>query len=405
MSVEQLAENTTQELRSINHLIYLKPSNGSLIDKRTMKSYNFSNSSYEMGRTAQCIINSGGDYLWGPSSYLLVKFTKGSSKIGKGNILNIIQSLRLTHRSGEVLEYIQDYNVLGRIMTKYMVSNNDATKIDSLLSVPDAAGDFTCCIPLWMLLGIFGNDSQYIPGGFLAGGKLELILESNVIAFSEASAGGISKVDFNIVLDSSQVYDDIQKQIMEQMADVGNDGIQFTYSTYFSTYMVENSGNVNFDIQQSAAITESAFSCIRVQTEIAEAKESFDLVAAVTRYQYRLGSQYFPQAPVTASATNVTEPYLNTLIAFEAAPHQYMGCPANSAGSNVTTAEYIAGNAVYATTLEKSAAGLTKTGEPTNNSRILNLELEKEAASHRVNVFLKYIRVANIMGSNLVVDR
>ena len=181
--------------------------------------------------------------------------------------------------------------------------------------------------------------------------------------------------------------------------------IKFTFSTLFSTHTTESSTAVNFDIQQSAAMTECAFACIRETADLQEQKDSFDFLPVVTRHQFRLGSQYFPQKPITSTATDQTEAYLNTLVAFESAPHQFMGVPANNSGCNITTAEFIAGNAVYATTLEKSATGLAKTGEPTNNSRILNLELTKTAQPHRVDVFLKYMRLANIMGSNLVIDR
>jgi hypothetical protein len=403
-----LQQNTIQELREINHLMYLRPSNGSLIDKRTYKSYNFSNGTYSMGRTAQCIINSGGDFIWGPSSYLKVKFTKGAGTIGLGNILNIIRNVRLTHRSGEVLEYVQDYNVLARILTKYVVSNDDKTKVDSLLEVPDAAGNYVCCIPLWMLMGVFNVDQSFVPGGFLAGAKLELDLASNNIAFAGDSANGVTadSLEFNLVLDSAQVYDDVQKQLLEEQADVAGSGIQFTYSTYFSSFTTEASGNVNFDIQQSASITELVAAGVRTTASQIADSESFSFAPVVTRYQFRLGSQYFPQQPIRdLTDTQQVESYMNSLVAFEASPHQYMGSPANNSGCNVTTAQFIAGNSVYATTLEKSASGLSLSGEPTNNTRILNLEMTKEAASHRVDVFLKYVRVANVMGSNLVIDR
>jgi hypothetical protein len=403
-----LQQNTIQELREINHLMYLRPSNGSLIDKRTYKSYNFTNGTYSMGRTAQCIINSGGDFVWGPSSYLKVKFAKGAGTIGLGNILNIFKNVRLTHRSGEVLEYIQDYNVLGRILSKYVVSNDDKTKIDSLLSVPAAAATYVCCVPLWMLMGVFNVDQSFIPGGFLAGAKLEIDLESNDVAFATDSANGVTadSLEFNLVLDSAQVYDDVQKQILEEQADVAGSGIQFNYSTYFSSHTTESSANVNFDIQQSASITELVCAGIREADKIKANEESFSFKPQGEQYQFRLGSQYFPQQPVRdLTETEQTESYMNTLVAFESAPHQYMGVPANNSGSSVTTATFIAGDAIYATTLEKSASGLALSGEPTNNSRILNLELTKTAVSDRVDVFLKYVRTANIMGSNLVVDR
>jgi hypothetical protein len=349
----------------------------------------------------QCIINSGGDFIWGPSSYLRVELDRATEDLGS-SVLNCFKSIRLTHRSGEVLEYIQDYNVLGNIMRTYMVSTEDEVKVESLIDIGEAVNDTVCCVPLWMLLGVFSSQEAFIPGGFLAGAKLEIELESNDLALISAT---YSNVRPTIVLDSAQVYDSVQKQLLEEQADVAGSGLQFTYSTYFSTANNFNGANVNFDVQQSASITECVFATIREVDDLVGAKDSFKFVPASTRYQFRLGSQYFPQQPINSTATQQKEPYMQTLVTFESAPHQYMGSPANAGGVNADHAEFKLNKAVYSTTLEKSASGLSLTGEPTNNSRILNLEMTKADVNHRINIFLKYLRVANVMGSNLVVDR
>jgi hypothetical protein len=102
-----------------------------------------------------------------------------------------------------------------------------------------------------------------------------------------------------------------------------------------------------------------------------------------------------------------TESYQQSLVAFEGSPHQHAGCHGAS-GVNATFANFSENkDAVFAQSLEKSAAGLQLTGEPTNNSRILNLEATKitnDNKGHRINCFLRYLRVANVMGANLVVE-
>lgn len=399
-----LQEGTVQELRELNSLIYLRPSNASLIDKRTYKTYNFSNLEYSPGVNSQCIINAGGDYIWGPSSYIRLEYNKvGAGQLGTGNILNYLKRVHLTHRSGEVIEKIDDYNVLARIILAYMTSLEDYTKLRDMLAVPNAATpNVVNCIPLWLLLGVFKTDSQFIPGGFLAGAKLEIEFETDAIAF--AGSGSIEKIRPTIVLDSAQVYDSVNKQILEQQSDVASSGLQFTYSTWFSSSNDYSSTAFNFDIQQSASITEVACACVRKVSNIAADLDSFDFENELTSYQYRLGSQYMPQKPIANSTTEYIEAYYNTLSAFQALPHQYMGVSANNSGCSVSAGTFD-NNAVYATSLEKSPSGLALTGEPTSNSRILNFSGSKLSDNHRVNVFLQYVRVANIMGSNLVVDR
>jgi hypothetical protein len=95
--------------------------------------------------------------------------------------------------------------------------------------------------------------------------------------------------------------------------------------------------------------------------------------------------------------------------------------------------QWVSGKAMYAFTGEKSACGLELTGEPTNNSRILNFNASLTsllssangglgiaypangivtpsvyydlAGGLKVNIYLQYLRVANLMGDNCVVDR
>lgn len=398
----KLGEESIMELRELNRLVYLRPDNGSLVNQRTMKTYNFTNSSYSPGQTAQAIINSGNDALWGPSCYLRVEFTKDAGQIGTGSILNLFRNVRLTHRSGEVLEYVQDSNVLGQILRSYDVSSEQKAKVESLIDVPDADATYVRCVPLWMLLGVFNDQEQYIPPAFLAGAKLECDLETNDIIF--AAVGVMSNIKLELVLDSAQVYDSVQKQLLDEQADVSKSGLQYSYSTYFSTKNDFKGTAVNFDIQQSASVTEQVCAVLRPVANIAAGSDSFSFSNTATLWQFRLGSQYMPQKPVT-NAPGTNESYQQALIAFEASPHQHASCHGAS-GVNATFTDFKDnGKAIFAQSLEKSAAGLQLTGEPTNNSRILNLEMTKGAVDERVNCFLKYLRVANVMGANLIVDR
>jgi hypothetical protein len=408
---EAAVEGSIQELREVNRMVYLHPDNASLIDKRTLKSYNFSSSSYTAGQTAQCILNSGGDALWGPTSYVRFEFTKDAGTIGKGSVLSFIKNIRLTHRSGEVLEYVQNANVLGRIKLLYGMNRDDSAKVSELLKVEGAAGTYVRMIPLHMLLGVFGNQDQYIPPGMLAGAKIEIDLEENAIAF--AAAGTLTDVKLNVVVDSAQVYDSVQKQLIDEQADVAQSGIQFSYSTWFASSALFSGSSVNFDIQQSASITEKVCATIRTTASLVAGSDSFLYLPSATQEQWRLGSQYFPQQALKLTAAEQSEAYLQALTAWDASPMQYAGATASGRGAAATLAGWVAvalgvpteGEAVYSQTLEKSSVGLQLTGEPTNNSRILNLEMLKPAAAERVDVFLQYLRVANLMGDNLVVDR
>ncbi len=152
-----------------------------------------------------------------------------------------------------------------------------------------------------------------------------------------------------------------------------------------------------------------ACATIRPVASLVITSDSFEFSGSMSSYQWRLGSEYFPQQAVVSLVSadpgvGQTEPYMQALIAWGDAPKQYSS--AMNMGVNVTAADWrTEGAAVYSTSLEKSASGLQLTGEPTNNSRMLNFEAVKTDVVDRCDIFLQYLRVANIMGDNLVVDR
>ena len=425
-------EHDAMALRHANCLVYAKPDDGSLVNKRTLKQYQFTTGAYTLGQTAQCIIQSGGDAVWGPSSYVRIEYTAVDAiNWGVGSIMNIFKNVRLTHRSGEVLEYIQNANLLAQLKTWWHTTMEDRVKLQGMIhqsqlatvatalgefvpapSIDLATGKFVACVPLSYLLGVFDNQSQYIPPNFLSGAKLELELESAVIAYKGAVASQPAGYTFTLMLDSAQIHDDVEKQLIDEQADVAGSGIQFTYSTYFNSYNTFANSGVNFDVQQSASKTQKAIAAIRATASLtggaAQAADSFLTKSTAVSYQWRLGSQYFPQQilKLPDPVSGQQEAYAISQQAWQDFPHQFQGklvggVALGYGGFSIATNQA----ACYATTLEKSASGLQLSGEPTNNSRILNLNMEKDAVSDQIDVYLQYYRVANVMGQNLIVDR
>lgn len=404
----QADEQAVMALRTVNRLTYAPPHYSSLIEKRTTKSYNFNNASYAGGSTAQCIINSGKDALWGPNCYLRVALTKSKveTEFSGNTILAIFKRIRLTHRSGEVLEYIPDVGLLAHIRRLYELSLDERGKLDSLITVKAGANTLNqvLVVPLWLLLGVFNVRTNYIPPGFLAGSKLEIDLADNKEA---VKAAGTYEVSMTINLESSQIWDGAMKQLLDQEASVDTSGLQFNYSTWFASNNAAGT-NVNFDVQHAASITEKVIHAYRTTANFTdEGKDSFEL-NPVSRAQVRLASDYYPQQPLDLSVSQ-SEAYQHALVAFDGAPKQYLGSNSNG-GVSVSLADWSSATdtslgPVYAQTLEMSSVGIAFTGDKTNNSRQLRIEVEKPAAGTRIDVFLQYIRIANVMGDNLVVDR
>lgn len=412
--------------RHMNSLVYARPSSGSLINERTQKLSYPASLSYSLGSTIQFVINSGTESVWGPSSYLKLKIhitgTADNFQIS-GSFFNLISQCRLYHKSGELLSQVFFSDILSNIKLRYMTSSSDYQKLYSLIGgnavigTPSNGGvtgiteaeppavnprDYYFMLPLSVLFGEFDNHSQYIPSQLLAGARMELVLNGSV-ADCGMTGTNLTVTDIRPILslDCSQLYDAVQKQLLEESADVQASGIQFTYSTYFSSQSASQQGAVNIDVLQSASLTERVF--LASTTAEASGLTKYDFLPlnptnGAFSYQFRIGSHYLP---IYAVQDN-TEAFQQTQMAFNGAYNQYRSAPSHS---GVAVSSFGAKNAVYATSLEKSAADVALSGEPTNNSRIVNFSAQGTSQILKTTVFLQYIRVANLMLDSCVVDR
>lgn len=463
-------DEEVEALRAANALTYVRPSNISLIDRRIFKSYNFSSNTYELGSTFQLISNSGGDSIYGPSSYLRLEYTAAAElDFGSGSILNLFKSIRLTHRSGEILEYIDNLNLLANLKRYWFLSRDDREKLDGLLGTKASTavyvapgantnprqyenkpglGTHVAIIPMSMLCGLFGNVGQMMPACLCAGMKLELEL-APILQISTQNTGivgpQITNMKPTLILDSASLFDIVNKELLQEQADVDQSGIQFTYLTYFNTNSITNSNAINIDVQQSASLTSHVIAAIRDNVLMNSAEngaDSFKTIAPLNKAQYRLGSLYLPQQIITvpaganwsATQRNSQEWYGLSLVASESYVKEFhkaaggASCLRYQSFENALTDlsmnswEY--GKPIYAMSLEKSPVGLQMTGEPTNNSRILNFNGQIDVlageqgnfgaivnptnytlTSVRCDVYMAYVRVANCMGDNCIVDR
>jgi len=422
--------------RHLNSLVYARPSSGSLISQRTQKLSYPASLSYTMGNTIQFVINSGHESVWGPSSYLKlsVQHTNAASVTVVGSMFNLFSQARLYHRSGELLEQVLFADVLSNIKLRYATSASDYVKLKYLIGGTDKPGfrdtplgmvasgtaqtteNFN--LPLSILFGVFNNHSQYIPSQLLAGARMELVLNS------DATSSGFVNTTINTIsptlsLDCATLYDAASKQILEESADVSESGIQFTYSTYFSSQFTPTGAALNIDVLQSASITEKVFIVGTPTSNGANKYDFYSLGGDASPFgsyslQARIGSHYLPIYAIQ----NDNESFYQTQIAFNGAYNQYSMAPAQTGvgvdfmtvgGAGVSSAT-ISKNSVYAFSLEKSGAGVALSGEPTNNSRVCNIACSgcsgvQAGQFATATVFLQYVRVANCMVDSCVVDR
>ena len=418
---------TDNEQLELNKLSYEFPVNPSVVNKRTYKEYNFSNASYAPSSTGQCLVNSGADAVWGATSYIKIGVTITGTAAdvvylggrAAGSVFNLVQNVRLTHRSGVVLEDIRNVDKLACMRRRWGQTNDQFSNtfeseggFDNSTGITIPGGGSTTIqyvMPLKHLLGIFSLEDSYLPPGFLAGARLEIDWNSNARALkvnsTDATTYSVSSI--SLVLDSAEIYDSARKSLLEEQMNVDRSGLQLTYPTWFGTdFTTSGTGAINFNINKSASLASQAIVCSQLTAKNTSTQNDSIMfnTEELLGWQFRLGSLYLPtQVPITS----VPEGYLQSVQAWDAASgqnkHQKVGA------TSLTYSQYATTNTSYnqslhAVSMETSSAGLEMTGQPTNNSRQLTYSTTSSVDASTIFVFLKYARVCNIMGDNVVVD-
>lgn len=424
-------------LRDLNGLVYDRPAIAALISRRQVKINNFTAQQFSLGDTAICV-NNVQDCVYGPTSMLKLEIVvnnivevpaKGLFGVN-GSILNIIESVRVTHRSGEQTSYLQQAGVWATIQRFYAVNGAGADQLDGLLNVVETdkvfaavagpVGNLTtiiCMVPLWLFLGEFNNHNQVIPAALIAGMRMEWKFQSRESTVASANVIGIS-IRPSLLLDCVAPYDSVEKSLLMEQADATKSGLQYTYYSPFQTSTTVNTSDINFDIQQASTICQSAHAVLRLASSLNDDTKSKMLFeCALSKVQWRLASIYYPNqqivVPSASVAANSTEPYWTTLTAWNGLPNQ-QDVKLAGQGANVKYSDFssvAAGRAVYSQTLDRSpVSSCPYSGQSTNNSRLLVLigglpSAPAPANALRCDVFAVSLRVINLFADSAVVDR
>jgi hypothetical protein len=434
-----------ESLRNLNALVYDRPTVSALISRRQVKINNFTAQQFELGDTMICV-NNVQDCVYGPTSTLKLDFnlvvttatTTPAAIFGvNGSILNIFESIRVSHRSGEQLSYLQQAGVWATIQRFYAVNPSASAQLEGLLNTGFTSGTvaltvgtypMTVQIPLWLFLGEFANSQQIMPAALIAGLRMEWKLNSLVNSLCSVN-GNITAIRPSLLLDCCAPYDSVEKTLMMEQADASKSGLQYSFYSPFQTNASIGGSAISFDIQQASTICETAHAVFRSSADLnsqSASKMNFQNVLSVV--QWRLASIYYPNQQIIVAPPlnrNALEPYYTTLTAWNGMPNQQMvktaGQGANvpySVGSPDTNGSFTAssgswgngGLAVYSQTLDRSPVSSSPySGQSTNNSRLLVFLATKDASApgavDRCDVFAVSLRVANLFSDSCVLDR
>lgn len=313
-------ERSRMGMIQMNDLVYKLEPDLSVASNRTYKDQFFQSTQYTDTQTAISIWNSGADYIDTRRSFLTFAVTQDfkmpngvDAAVGgfgmNGTILNIIDQITISSRSGDELGRIYDHNQLCSMLMPYMYDENWKNSTGQLLGWGDGAyptghtlGARQFVLPLYCLHPLFAY-GRLLPAMLTSGLRIEIRWARPSKAFVVGDVGGAvggtadtySVVDPIFRLCSVQLSDAIQRTLNEFSA---VNGLELVYCDYERTTGVlgNNADAINTEVRKSASRALKAFARI-VDTGDSLTVDNFASTYGFgwSEYQWQVGSLYFPQ--------------------------------------------------------------------------------------------------------------
>lgn len=403
METEKKGDNQLSMLMSVNSLQYAPPIDGSLVNTRQYKKYNFSNTTAVPGSQVNIKVNSGSDYVWGPTSAILIEVkTENDVDYGVGSAFNLIREVEWSHRSGDQIDRVKNVNTLVHSLVSYEEGTDYAAGYGQLYGQAEAktATKRMYVLPLSLISGAFAQKTL-IPADLIAGSDIRVQFETSVLAFV-GDPGAVEISGISLLLDSFDLFDSAKKALMAQSSNVRTQGLQFSFYSWFNVNKQYNTSAFDMDINLSAAQTLLLMGKARLVADLAQGNDSMkSMNYPYTNWRVRLGQNTQPQHEVR----DVAESYFLTQNAFGVSRCNDLHAPKHPNLTAVSLDTYKTSDGVVCVALEKNMV-TSISGSPTNNSRLLNINGDFiDGTAKQLDVWVKHLRVANVMRDNVVIDK
>jgi hypothetical protein len=409
------------EVQQKNGLLYVMPQSLSSSTNKTNIRQQAQRSSYDAGQTMVFDMNTGSRYVdpencmlmfdvttvGGDNWVLDTNFTPFKSQIGA---LALIEEIHIHAKSGVELDRVQECNQYSYTRAT-LRENSDyggvyATQWGGGGSV-GAQPRLTQCspnvanrivIPMKVLSGLFDPTvkGMKMPPGLLSGARIEITLESFLRAFGEQIGVTVPSTSYTItnpiiVCQTHELSDNSQAVLNDESAE---NGLEYTYTRVFTSKEPTANANINHQVKKAVSQGIRAFE----EEEKLTATQAFSSNLPFTQYQFRVGSNYYPQQRIDT----LNEGYWTTNALYN------KNTTAGWFSNALTYDEYAAvgtlvGNVILGGSFETDSR-LNLSGVPINNSATLTLEATTAAATtYTWYVFLEYIAVARSFLTNVEV--
>lgn len=418
----------------VNNLVYKQPAALSLAVARTYSRQFPQKATYGPGETIRFDLNTGSSYLDPENSYLTFKINASPTVVGGesyynwgcGSAMNLIRSVTIRSRSGTELDRVEGANLWSlhhTISTETLAYLNTTGRVEGwspeakwpegisgTYALFTTGVNYRFCIPLKRLAGFFAplKKGQKVPPQLASGLQLELILDDYRTSIRQANPGstggaitGYTMSSIALMLDAVELTDDTQKTLNYESA---SNGLEYSYQRVFTATQDVVAGVSSVSQQVRKAVSQA----VRAQTIMTPTASRFDInkdsfasgLWDVTRFQYRLGSLYFPQQMIETSGYNDwQESYMLFLETFGKLAH-------TDKETAVSTSLFDTQASSLCVSLEKDQA-LNLSGLPINNSRTLELDMMYLPGgfpyARTVTTFLTYVSVSRSYVDNTAV--
>ena len=435
MDFEVKTENSVAEnpeIQSKNGLLYVMPQSLSSSTNKTFIRQQSQRQSYKEGDTMVFDMNTGARYV-DPENCMLMfdistdgdvqvksgvsaKYTPFKSDVGA---LALLEEIHIHAKSGVELDRIQEVNQYAYTRSKLRENGDYWTKWASLWGGgfgPDGkqkkngrcgSTPQRVVIPMKIISGLFDPTvkGMKLNPGIISGSRIEITLEEFGRAFSDHVGGqtGSTYTVENpiIVCMAHELSDNSQRVLNEESVE---NGLEYTYTRVFTTVEPTTQTSINIQVKKavSRGIRAFAVAVDQASSVAQDSDQSFTAPSPYTKYQYRVGSQFYPQQRIDTLA----EGYWTTLNSYNKSPLSSWFSAAMSFDEYTQAIDIDNGNLngpnfIMGAGFETDSR-LNLTGVPINNSATLTLEATV-TPGNPLNwyVFLEYSAVCRSFLTNV----
>jgi len=417
------SQGVMSNLMQLNKLTYRVPPSLSVAKERRYVENFAQQRTYGDSQTIVFNVNTGSQFLDSKRSYMTFKLqtTAGSTgDFGAGSCANLFRSIRVKARSGVEVCRLEGANLWSHVYQRWNCPRSAfATSLESQgynTPIPGAidgsgtnlAAGANVVLPLH-LIPCF-NQSRLIPPQLADGMIIELELQT--LANAIFRNGGVAPTDYEISelkirWDAYDLADAFDRKINEMAA---RDGLNLVHKEYYRTLVSGDQSDYQYDIKKSCSKALGVYVCPRLTANINNLNADSNVLndQKVVRYQFQVGSSYYPNAPMTNASEGVppTSPSSAEAYYYSLAAWHRTDCRKDQ---DVTLPEFVGtGQAVKmgiaATSFCKSQVS-DLAGVMVNSARACNVEIHCDAAeSRRLNTYLAHARLVKCYLENCVIS-